>query len=291
MDWPQIVTAIAQATGTFVAFVALLALIYVSQPMQAWLKRNEQYNQLDPYDCDVLKAIHESRLGLGLILLRTGDIEPIIERTSPLPNMAESHNLKVGQAFYQLSLESLESMGFLKEEKTTLSRPVRTIGSSSESYDGSEYRRFRLTGAGKQFIDKYGKKLRRERYRGSVDLTPPEHRRDKPGRREAHIRKEPPPFESTSVPFFWIKILADKKQKGSVEGLARVPGHGLGIEDGDAVYIWIKESIPQYPGNVALSAEVLRVEECGAVDNRCLRVGEHTLMKLTNIHPWRRNNG
>ena len=291
MDWPQIVTAIAQAVGTVVAFLAFLALIYVSQPMQAWLRRDEPYNHLDPYDRDVLKAIHESRLGLGSILLRTGDIEPIIERTSPLPNIAESHNLTVGQAFYQLSLESLESMGFLNEEKTTLSRPVRTIGSSSESHDRPQYRRFRLTGAGKHFIDEHDKKLRRERYRGSVDLTPPEHRRDKFGRREAHIRKEPPPFESISVPFFWIRIVADKKQKEIVKGIARVPGHGLGVEDGDAVFILIKEPIPQYPGEVVLSAEVLIVEECGAVDNRCLRVEEHTLMKVTNIQPWRRNNG
>ena len=288
-DWPAVV-AIAQILATI---ILVAVAIYVSPNMQKWRKRNEPYNQLDTYDRDILKAIQESRLELGPIIVRIGDIEPIIERVSPRLNMAGDDGLIVGQGFYQLSLESLQSLTLLRKEDIISPHPHRIIGSSYENYDNHSDHRYRLTGAGKQFIKRYDKKLRRERYMGCVDLGPTEDRKERLVRREAQIRKEPPPFEhGPSSPFTtsfsWISILSDGNQRGSVGNLARMPGHGLGMEDGDTVYILVKSPIPQYPRKDVLSAKVLSFEECEAVDNRCLKVGEHTLIRIGHIQPWQR---
>ena len=273
MDWTA-TAAITQIVATIVAFGALVALIYVSQPIQAWLKRNEPYNPLDSYDCDILKAIQDSRLGLSSIVLRMGDTEPIIELVpSRSGNLVERHRLIVGQAFYQLSLESLESMGFLK--------------SDAESY--------RLTGQGDQFIRKYCEELRRASYAGCyVDLMSLELLRSRTVRSKAHVRKESPPFEygpddPFAVVFSWIKTLSFEKQIGGVEALARVPRHNLGIEKNDTVYIDIESSMPQYPDVTVFEAEVISVKEFGSVDDKRMRIGEHTFMKIGRIRPWRRN--
>ena len=274
MDWPWTpIAAIAQAVGTFVALVALVALIRLSDPVQKWRKRDELYNRLRPYDRDILKAIQDSRLGLSLIVLRMGDIEPIIGLVpSRNRNLVERHRLIVGQAFYQLSLESLESMGFLK--------------SDAESY--------RLTGQGDRFIRKYREKLCDASYTGCyMDLMSPEILQSKTVRSKADVRKEPPPFEygpdnPFAVVFSWIKILSHEEQVGGVEGIARVPRHNHGIKKSDTVYINIECPMPQFPKVKVFEAEVISVKELGSVDDKRMRIGEHTLMKLTNIHPYRR---
>ena len=275
MDWPW--TAIAAVAGLIAAVgtvSSVIALVVVSEPMQKLRRRNEPYNRLRPHDRDILKAIQDSRLGLSSIVLRMGDTEPVIELVpSRSGNLVERHRLIVGQAFYQLSLESLESMGLLK--------------SDAESY--------RLTGQGDHFIRKYCEKLGHASYAGCyVDLMSPELLRSRIVRSKAHVRKESPPFEygpddPFAVIFSWIKILSHEKQVDGVEGLARVPGHNLGIENNDTVYIDIESSMPQYPGVTVFEAEVISVKELDSVDDNRMRIGEHTFMKLGRIRRWRRN--
>ena len=275
MDWLWTpIAAVAQAVGTFVALVALGVLIWFSDPVQKRRKRDEPYNQLDAYERDILRAILCSRLGLDSIVLRMGDTEPIIELVpSRSGNLVERHRLIVGQAFYQLSLESLESMGFLK----------------------SDAKSYRLTGQGDRFIREYCEKLRCASYAGCyADLRSPELLRSRTVRSKAHVRKESPPFEygpedAFAVVFSWTEILSGEKQVDGVEGLARVPGHNLGIENDDTVYIDIESSMPQYAGVTVFEAEVISVKELDSVDDKRMRIGEHTFMKLGRIRPWRRN--
>ena len=275
MDWPWIaIAAIAGLIAAVGTVSSVIALVVVSEPMQKRLRRNEPYNRLRPHDRDILKAIQDSRLGLSSIVLRMGDTEPVIELVpSRSGNLVERHRLIVGQAFYQLSLESLESMGLLK--------------SDAESY--------RLTGQGDRFIREYCEKLRCASYAGCyADLRSPELLRSRTVRSKAHVRKESPPFEygpedAFAVVFSWIEILSGEKQVDGVEGLARVPGHNLGIENDDTVYIDIESSMPQYAGVTVFEAEVISVKELDSVDDNRMRIGEHTFMKLGRIRPWRRN--
>ncbi len=293
MDWAA-TAAIAQVAAVVLGLLSLIALILVSPPIQGWIRRNESYNQLGSYDRDILKAIQDSQLGLGSIVLRMGDIEPLIELTShPGMSMTRNRRLTVGQAFYQLSLESLESLGFLKED-ISMSVQLELVQGLNKNYAGSEYRPYQLTGSGELFVRRYSEKLHRRPYQGRyVDLTSAEGHHQGTVRRRVRVHKEPPPYmEGPGIPntarTCWITMLSTEKQNGNVECLAIIPRHNFGVTESDTVYVssfFLHDSIPQFPQSDICSAKVISVQERGPIDNECLRVGEHTLMELGCLQP------
>ena len=282
MDWLAVITAIAQISAPIVALIALIAFICVSEPVQRWFRRHEQYKSLDPYSHDILKAILKSRLGLGSIFIRTNDIEPIIELTSQSDiKIFQDRRLVVGQSFYQLSLESLEALGLLAKDDGSLLREDSVLYLERSLYPGPVYR---LTGAGDLFIRKYEKKLRREPYSGRyVDSISPAKNIDT--RRKARMYREPPPYEipgGAQYPY-WVKILSREKKEDGIECMMRGPDRHLSIRRDDTLYFLLEEPIPQYPESDVISAQAISVERLGPIDNKCLRIGEHVYVRLKDI--------
>ena len=168
MDWSA-VAAIATTIAAFGAVVSVLVALWLSPPMQKCLHRHDTFKQLQPYERDILKAILCSRLGLGCILIRKGSIDPVIEvALSDYGNLSEGRVLIVGQSFYQLSLESFESLGLLRAVKVIRHTPLPL----PKGQTPPEHRAYRITGKGTQFIQKYENDLREKSYKGCyIDLT------------------------------------------------------------------------------------------------------------------------
>ena len=279
MDWPLIAAIIAAGAAVLSASVAL----WISPPMQKYLHRHDTFKQLQPYERDILKAILCSHLGLGSIVIREGSIEPIMELTlTPGGNISKHRMLIVSQSFYQLSLESLESIGLLTRNTVVEYLPVPL----PKGQTPPEHYAYRITGQGTQFIHKYTKRLRGESFAGCyIDLTfsDPVITRYKAWIFKGQLESYTIP---TSYPPAWVK----ERQKGDPSSYAIIPGHNRGFKKDDKVnivcdpapYVGHNDYRP-YVNNLSRRAEVLSIEELDAVYDYQMRVEDHTLVSLRFI--------
>ena len=272
MDWSMV----AAMAATVSASVAL----WISPPMQKFLHRHDVFKQLQPFERDILKAIQCSRLDLGSIVIRRGSVESIMELTvSTHGNISERRMLIVGQSFYQLSLESLESRGLLTRV-TVVRYPPTPLPKDQKP---PEYYAYRITGLGTQFIHKYAKKLCGKRHMGCyIDLksSDPEETRY-----QAWILKGSP--TTYEIPTSELSSWVIEKQEDSSLSCAIIPSHNLGLKENDMVHI-VRDPDPYvghdehraYVTGIARRAKVLSASELDAVDDEKMRIEEHTRARL-----------
>ena len=280
MDW----TAIGAMTAAFGAVVSAGVALWISPAIQKCLHRDDKFKQLQPYERDIIRAIQCSRLGLGWIVLRKGSIEPIIELTlSQYGNISERRMLIVGQSFYQLGLESLESLGLLSAVEVIRHPPLPL----PKGQTPPEHRAYRITGKGTQFIHKYENDLRKKSYKGCyIDLT---SSNSVVTRYKAWILRGSPETLTipTSEPAAWVV----ERQKEGCPSTAIIAGHNLGIEEGHTVhiicdldpYVGQNEYHPHAASDISRRAKVLSIEEREAVYDDRIRVEGHTLAKVRFI--------
>ena len=280
MDW----TAIGAMTAAFGAVASAYVALWISPPIQKCLHRDDTFKQLQPHERDILRAIQCSRLGLGWIVIRKGSIEPIIELIlSQYGNISERRMLIVGQSFYQLGLESLESLGLLREVTVIRHPPVPL----PKGQTPPEYCAYRVTGVGTRFIHKYAKKLCRKPFVGCyVDLTSSD---PVTTRYKAWVLRGTPATGAipTSEPSAWVI----EKQKEGPPSPAIIAGHNLGIKEGDIVhiicdldpYVGQDEYHPYAASDISRRAKVLSIEERDAVYDDRIKVEGHTLAKVRFI--------
>lgn len=283
MDWSA-VAAIATTIAAFGAVVSVLVALWLSPPMQKYLHRHDTFKQLQPYERDILKAILCSRLGLGCILIRKGSIDPVIEvALSDYGNLSEGRVLIVGQSFYQLSLESLESLGLLRAVKVIRHPPLPL----PKGQTPPEHRAYRITGKGTQFIQKYENDLREKSYKGCyIDLT---SSNSVVTRYKAWILRGSP--ETLTIPTTEPAAWVVERQKEGCPSTAIIAGHNLGIEEGHTVHIICDldpsvgqdEYHPYAASDISRRAKVLSIEERDAVYDDRIRVEGDTLAKVRFI--------